>query len=219
MRLSFELSTKQDQDYAAAGLSQAEKFWLTENRLNLYCSRMIYFSLLVFSFFFNSMLLVVTFEVDLCTNIFFQTLNVAHTTFLVFTFLPSIYLVSLFVLNLMRFFVQRFRHIRKRIGRLNIATKQINRKLARLIGEHNRAHFDLTQMNDLFRHFLGVNFICFGAVGVLGAFNMISESIDWKIKIYISTATFALYATSIAIPFRFANSVTNAVIFFWIYSL
>ena len=70
-------------------------------------------------------------------------------------------------------------------------------------------------MNEFFRSFVGVNFVCFGAMSVPGSFNLINGSIDWEIKTYVFAVILAFYATSIVIPFGFANSVTGAVIFFF----
>ena len=213
MRLSLEMPVRQEQDYEVPALSREENktFWLAEQQFNLNCFRLIYSALFVANLLFNAMLFVVHFETNLYSYIFFQGLNIALNTSVVFTFLPSIYLVSLFGLNLMRFFAKRFRHLQKRIDRLSAATKQVNNpKLTKLIHEHHCVYHDLIEMNEFFRDFVGVNFICFCAMGVLNTFTVISEPVNWKFRIF--AITLGMFITSIAIPFVFANSVSVAVI-------
>lgn len=213
MKLTFEKRIDSEHGWRVAGLSRTEnrKFWLTENRFNFYFYWVLYISLFIFSFFFNAMFFVIRFKIDLCTYILLQAINIAQFTFLVFTFLPQIYVVSLLILNLLRFFSKRFLYMKKKVERLTVTKRVNNRKLARLIREHNCVHFDLIEMNLFFRPYLGVNFVCFCAMGVLSAFNLIHESIDWKIKVYLYAVTLGMYSTIIAIPFKFANSLTTAV--------
>ena len=198
-----------------AGLSGAKRgvFWRHENHFNQRVSKAMHGSLLLFSLPYNALHFVVHFEVDLCTYLLVQAINVAHLTFVLFTFLPSIHLLCLFLLNSIRFFTKCFAQLREKVARLNTsASKRINnRKLASLLYAHNRAHYDLIEMNHLFRDFIGVCFICFFCFGVLTAYVAINESIDWKIKAYLYSITLALYTTIIAIPFKFANSLTTAV--------
>ena len=213
MELSCEIPANDLVD-RVAGLSRAEKeeFWRLENRFNTYCSRAMHLSLLIFSIPYNSLFFVVRFEVDLYIYLFLQAINVAHFTFLVFTFFPSVHILCLFNFNLMRFFTKRFYHIRKTVKRLNATTKQVDdRKLTRLLYAHNRIHFDLIEMNILFRCFIGVNFVCCCVLGVLAVFVAINETIDLKVKSYLYAVSLALFTTAIAVPFKFASSLTTAV--------
>lgn len=198
-----------------AGLSRAENenFWQSEDHFNHQCCRTIKTFLIVLSFSYNAMYLLIRYEVDLCTYVLFTAIAMAHYTCFVYIFLLTIYMVSLFLLGIFCFFVRRFRYVRKRVERLNATYKPShNRRLARLIYDHNRVHHDLIEMNSFFGNYVGVNAIGFGALGILATFVVIHESVDWKLKLFMATALLGMYATIIAIPFGFANCVTTAVI-------
>ena len=215
-KLSGEMPEKSELDKRVPGILReaSEQFWRLEDQFNYRCSRAIYIFLFAFNFVFSAMLFVVDLQIDLCTYLLFQTINIAHYTFFYLTFAPSLCLTGLFLLNLTRFFVKRFRYITRKVERLNAKTEPIsNRKLARLLYDHNRIHLDLIEMNRFFRPLVGTNFVCICAVGLLVAFLLISGSIDWKVKLCMFTSTLAVYVTTIAIPFKFANFVTTAVIF------
>lgn len=214
MKLTFEMPRQNERYWRLAGVSRTENrtFWLTQNRFNYYFHRVLYASLIAFSFLYNLMFLKVSFEVDIYTKIFFQTINIVHCTFLVFHFLPQIYVVSVFVnMNLMRFFAKRFLCMRQKVERLAATSPISNRKLVRLIRDHHRIQFELIKMNKMFSSYLGVNFSCFCAISVFATFNLINDTIDWKVKIYMYAVTLGMYLTAIAIPFTSANSITTAV--------
>src|SRR5699024_8304703 len=96
MKLTFEMPRRKDRYWRVAGLSRTENrsFWLRQNQFNYYFHRVLYAALIAFSFLYNLMFFAVLFKVDLYTKIFFQAINIAHCTFLVFHFLPQIYVVS-----------------------------------------------------------------------------------------------------------------------------
>ena len=211
-KLSGEMPGKQNSRVPGISRAENEKFWQSEDQFTYRCSRAIYFSLFGFSFVYSAMLFMTDSQTDLCTYLLLQAINIAHFTFLVFKFLPSIYLTSLFFLNLMRFFVKRFRFIARKIKRLNAKIEPVpNRKLTRLLYDHNRVHLDLIEMNRFFRCFVGFSFLCLCAVGTMVSFILINEKIDWKGRALIFTGTFVLYIMTILIPFQFASFVTTEV--------
>ena len=54
-----------------------------------------------------------------------------------------------------------------------------NRKLSRLIIEHNKVNYDLIQINDFFKFYVGFNLISFFAFGITGVFILLLD-IDWR---------------------------------------
>ena len=220
IKCTFEIPIHRDRDWQTPGLSRNKnrEFWLNENRFNYYFFWTFYTSLFVFSFFYTIMLFVVPFEIDLFTYLLIQAINSAHYVYFILIYLSQVYVVSLFVnVNLTRFFVKRFVYLKNKVARLNVTSKRVNnQKLARLIDDHNRVHFELIKMNEFFRSYLGANFLCFCAIGVLSGFSLIHFPFNWKIKAYILAVVLGLYFTVIVIPFKFANSVTTAVGHFFI---
>lgn len=216
VRWTFEMPINDERDWRVAGLSRTEnrRFWLRENRFNYYFYKIMNISMFVFNFFFTGTLFVVHFEIDIYTYIFVQAINSVHHIYFMHCFLSQVYIVSLMVLNLMRFFIKRFLCLKRKVERLNKVRVVNNRRLTRIIREHNRVHFELIKMNEFFRSSLGVKFVCFCAIGALCASCMIHYSIDWKIKAYVYSVILGMYITVIAIPFRFGNYVTTAVSFF-----
>ena len=82
----------------------------------------------------------------------------------------------------MWFFSKRFAYVGRRVERLN-AWKTFdgrkNRKLARLVIEYNQVHYDLIQINEFFRNFVGFSLISSFACAIDMAFLEMLD-MDWR---------------------------------------
>ena len=112
----------------------------------------------------------------------------------------------------MKFFTKRFNCIRRHVQ--DMRTKSVsridNRKLSRLVIEHNKVHHDLILINDFFKFYVGINLIAFMAMGTPVMFAVLLE-LDTRLKWAFFVAIFFLYLTIIYVPYTMAKSVTNEI--------
>ena len=80
----------------------------------------------------------------------------------------------------MKHFSKRFNYIGRHLEILINTSELIdNRKLSRMIIEHNRVHYDLMLINDFFKSYVGFNLIIFFALGVTVIFGLL-QNVDWR---------------------------------------
>ena len=163
-KLTGELTS--DRNYKVAGLSRAKyrKFLEAEDRFLDLWSKTLNWCLLAFSFVYNALFFVIKFDVDVITYVLMQTINIAHTTYFVFTYLPSIYTVSIFYVSIMRLLSLKFNCLAEHVRSMNSTKKKKlvdNRKLSTMIHHYNRVHLELIEMNEFFQAFSGCSFVHF----------------------------------------------------------
>lgn len=109
--------------------------------------------------------------------IFFQAFHVVIVSYGLFSLIHCFYSLNLFYVTCMLFFTKRFRFIGREVERMSVSkSKPIdNRKLSRLIIEHNIVHYDLIQINDFFKSFVGFNLISYFTVIVPTMFALLLD--------------------------------------------
>ena len=119
-------------------------------------------------------------EILSATYILFQTLNVIQIVHALFSYGHCFFTLNLFYLTCIRFFSKRFNYIARKLDGLKTSKQIDNRKLCRLIIEHNRVHHDLILINDFFKYQVGFNLVFFFAFGVTLMFVVLLD-IDWRL--------------------------------------
>lgn len=153
-KLTQELPAKSDRDYKVAGLSVEENksFWRSEQRFNDRYYRFLGFALYGVYVVYCSVYFLIRFETNLIVFLLVQTINSIYTSYFIYLCLHSNYTLNLLYFESMRFFCLRFKRIAERVESLSRSkTKRINRKLFRLISEHNTVNFELIQINKFFK--------------------------------------------------------------------
>lgn len=222
MKISHELPVKSEQDYEVFGWTKEKnkRFWQAEKRLNSLWIKVSSYFILLSCVVFSGQLFLVPFDVNITTYILVQTVHVLHSSYSLIVYMHSFFTINLFYVSVMHWTSKRLAHISKKVERLNepkartvISAKRINYKIARLIRDCNRVHFDLIELNNFFCFFTGFNLIHFAAVGILAIF--IALSVNWILKLMILSVVAVLYCLIIAVPFIFANSVSIEVRIVW----
>ena len=85
------------------------------------------------------------------------------------------------------------------------------RRLARLIAEYQTVQLELTEANDFFKNFTGVNMLYFFIAALLLMFLLIF--IGWPLRIALLLLVLNLFLTTIVVPFAFSNLLLKNVIF------
>ena len=187
MKLTLELPVKSDSDYRVAGLSSMEnkKFWVLENYVNRVWFLAMNWYMAIISLPFCSQLFFIKFEgIEMLSTryILFQVAHAVNACHGVFSFVHLIYSINLFYVTCMRFFSKRFERIGIRVLSLAASKtfdKKQNRDLTRLVIKYNKVHYDLIQINDFFKPFVGYNMIyCFGFSITLVFVELLD--IDWR---------------------------------------
>lgn len=115
------------------------------------------------------------------TYILVQTFHICHTNHALFSFLHCFFSLNIFYATGMRFTTKRLRHIARQVQSLTQSSKSINnRKLSRLIIEHNQVHHDLIRINEFFRNFVGFNVISSFGLSVTMSFIVLLDT-DWRL--------------------------------------
>ena len=211
MKLTQEIPAKSDRDYKVAGLSRAEnkRFWLTEDLVFYYFHRVLGVFLVLFVVMVESLFFIIDFDVHWTSYVFFQTMHIAHASYMAYWFLQSLYTINLSYMIVMLFFVKRFRFVSKHLRRMK---KPINnRKQSRLICDHNRIETELLEMNEFFKNFLGANLVHFFFHGIMFAFIAIDPTTDWRLSIAFFGLVAAIFTMVIYIQSIIASSVLNEV--------
>lgn len=164
MSLTQEIPPKSNPNYRLVGLSAEEnaKFWQTEDLINRIIYRLANCFLLFFSIIASGLLFIVRFEkVNLWFYLFMQTINVLHVACFFFCFYHSIYMVNILYISVVRILTKKFHAIAARAAQCNAARFKVvnNRRLFRLLYEHNRVSLELLEMNAFFCNFVGVNLV------------------------------------------------------------
>lgn len=123
----------------------------------------------------------------------------------------------------MVFFSKRFNYIGKQVERMRVSRRNVNRRLSRLIVEHNRVHCDLMLINDFFKFYVGFNLIGFFAFGVIMMFIVLLD-IEWRLvnQTIVEQFEFNKLKSSIFILmfkniiFRIKAAFTSIVLFFYL---
>lgn len=159
-------------DHKVVGLSRSEndEFWRTVDRFNriYYLSVNSFVSLI--SVIACGLLFISRFEqVGIWMYLCMQTLHVVHTAFTIFLFFHDIGTTNVLFMEVMQIFTRKFRSIASRTVKLNALmapnvlntnrAKQFNRRLCRLLYEHNLVHSELFEMNSLFSGFVAANLV------------------------------------------------------------
>lgn len=159
-------------DHKVVGLSRSEndEFWRTVDRFNriYYLSVNSFVSLI--SVIACGLLFISRFEqVGIWMYLCMQTLHVVHTAFTIFLFFHDIGTTNVLFMEVMQIFTRKFRSIARRTVKLNALmapnvlntnrAKQFNRRLCRLLYEHNLVHSELFEMNSLFSGFVAANLV------------------------------------------------------------
>ena len=165
MRLTQEIPAESNPNYKLVGLSKEEndKFWQTERWFNQIFYRSVNVFLSFIAIFISGLLFMVRFEsVALWLYLLVQTVNALHLACFFFLFFNSIYTVNALYIAVIRILTKKFDRIASRTARLNAprGAKPINnRRLSRLIFDHNRVHLELLEMNAFFSSFVAVNLV------------------------------------------------------------
>ena len=164
MFLTQEIAPKNDSDYKLVGLSKEEneKFWRIEDRFNRIFYRSSSALIIWFSIIISFCLFLVRFErVNIWFYLAMQAFNIAHVACFFLCFYHSIYTMCALHVAVMIVITKKFKRIADRVRRLNAPEAKLinNRRLSRLLLEHNRVHVELQEMNTFFSRFLGVNLI------------------------------------------------------------
>lgn len=166
MQLTQEIPA--DRTPNAIGLSRGEndRFWRTVDRLNRIYYRSMNTFIGVFSAIICALLFMVRFEkVDLWYYLIMQTFHILHTTFFLFFFIHSVCSVNVLLIAVMVVLIKKFRRIARRVEALNARNAQNaaklvnNRRLTRLLFEHNKTQLELLEMNAFFCRFVAVNLV------------------------------------------------------------
>lgn len=208
MRLSGEMPSRR-----VVGLSRKEnaRFWLAEKRLNSLWYRVSNIALLISCCILSTQLFFVSFNVDIVTYAFLQTLHIVHFFWHLFPFLHVSYSPNLFLLTLIRFFRLKFHSIAGRIKHLDLSNRKAvnNRKLARLLYELNVVHLELFAMRDLFKDYIGYSLCHCFLISLLATFACLFADVRMAV-----TALLIVFIMGLAVifPFYFATSVVIEVI-------
>ena len=163
MRLTLELPAKPvDRDYKTVGLPRKanQAFWLDEDQFNYNWNSAINGLLFFFSLVVSVLLFIGPYDGPIDAGyLLLQTVHSAHVHLVFFSFLNSVYSLNLFFNQLLNFFAKKFRHLLKRVQRLNAAGRVDQRKLAKLIYQFQVVNFELMEMNAFFSSFVGVSLI------------------------------------------------------------
>lgn len=104
------------------------------------------------------------YEIDsVVIYVFAQAVHYLHTALIIWLFLGVIYTLNVFYIEIVIFCSKKIGHIAKQIELMNVSKTKLvdNRKLSRLIVEYNRVLFELTQMNNFFKNYIGTSFFHF----------------------------------------------------------
>lgn len=166
MLLTQEMPPSCYRDYKVLGLSREknDQYWRTVDWYN----RIYYYSfnsfVFVFSLVVSGLLFMVPYEgVGLWFYLAIQAFHTVHTILYVLFFYHAICSVSMLFISVMGIFIKKFKHIASRTAELNAMNaprnNKFNRKLFKLIFEHNRVHLELMEMNAFFSKFVAVNLV------------------------------------------------------------
>lgn len=110
----------------------------------------------------------------------------------------------------MMHFVVRFRYVVKRLERLNSKTKRVdNRKLVKLIYQHNRIQFELAEINNFWKDKIGWNVVYFFAFGIIQV--LIAIHVDIRLEMNFLAMVIVMYLTCIYGTFAVANKIPAEV--------
>ena len=155
MAMTYELPVKSEKEYRIAGLSRkrTKQFFREEDEFLARFYRFMNISLFASYAVFPVQLFFVNYDADLLSYIVAQTINVIHISWFIWLYLAGVYMINTFYCKIIQFFSKRFQYLSKQLRILDAANNKLvdNRRLARLVFEHNRVLFDLMEMNDLFK--------------------------------------------------------------------
>ena len=120
--------------------------------------------------------------------VLFQAIGVLHIIHSLYCFLHCFYSLNLFYMTCMQFFSKRFSHVARHVEGMyskKILKRIDNRKLFRLVVEHNRIHRDLILINDFFKFYIGFNLVSFFAFGTTGVFVVLLDIGWWSVNLII----------------------------------
>lgn len=118
----------------------------------------------------------------------------------------------------MRFFSKRFHYIATHLEKMSKGSGS-NRKLTRLIFEHNRVHYDLIQINAMFKSYVGYNLIFFFLFGVQMSFVELLD-IDWRLLSLFESLSWIFYPKDLLNVyfscFRFKLALCSVIVFLYL---
>ena len=207
MAVSNEIPAKTGR---VAGLSRKDNrnFWLKEQNFNYYLYKAVGLMCFLLSVLFSVQLFLVRYDVDLLTYILVQTLNVFHCFHGFYYFNQCLLMTQVFCLQIIYYFSLKFMYI---ADRLSQNKKMSKRRLARLIHEYQTVQLEVTETNDFFKNFMGINMLYFFISTLLLMF--LSIFIGWPLRIALFSLVVSFFLTTIVVPFAFSNLLLKKVIF------
>lgn len=165
MELTQEIPASRCHGHKLVVLSRLEnpKFWRTTDRLNRIYYIWVNSFVSVISVVFGGLLFINRYEkVGIWYYLCIQTFHMVHTAYTFFLFFHSVFTTNfLQFITVMRIFIEKFSRIVSRTAELNALntkrSKQFNRKLSRLLLEHNQVHLEMLEMNAFFSRLVCVN--------------------------------------------------------------
>lgn len=210
-KITYEAPVKSDADYEVSGLPAEEnkRFWAKEAKLNAGYQKISTIFLLntciLFSIqhYYSHRL-----ETDRFINCLVLGLHIVHYCIYCFIFLHAVYSPVLFFVTLLIFFAKKFRHIADQVERsLNKGTN--NRNLRKWVFEFHDTIYEMIQMNDLFKGYMGFNLLhCFLFITLV---TFVSIFVNTTLKIAIYMVLLNMYTIVQVLPFHLANAVTSQV--------
>lgn len=159
--LTQEIAAKKNE--RPVGLSRGENhnYWRTVDWFKGIFYRALNCLIVAFSVVLNVGLFVVRFEeINFWLFLFIQVINCWHIPAFFYYFFHAIHSINVMYVEVIRVLSLKFNRIARRTAQLNVGrTKRINRKLFKLLFEHNRVHVELQEMNAFFSIFVSMNVI------------------------------------------------------------
>lgn len=92
--------------------------------------------------------------------------------------------LNIFFLEILHFFSMKFDCLNQRIKKLESRSDKFeNKKLSKLIFEFNQVYLECLKINDLFKHFIGFNFVFFFLINVNMTFSSLYADIRHRVAI------------------------------------
>lgn len=155
------------------GLSKREnkEFWTKENEYNLLYDKILKLLIIFITVMFNFSIFLDTYGYEPYIYIPFITIHFLHNSYYMYAFFNMVYFNIFFFLTILKFFTKKFDFIAKKLRKLSFENKNSdNRNLSEIIFSFEGVHLEAIKINDLFKHFIGINLVYFFFICVLCSF-------------------------------------------------
>ena len=166
MLLTQEIPAKKNERPVGLSREENDQFWRTVDRFNALFIPAISYSVIPLAMVLNIGLFVVRFkELDsewgFWVFLFIQVVNCWHIPAFFYYFYHGIHSINVMYIEVMRIVTKKFNCIARRTAELNARRTKMtdNRKLSRLLFEHNKVHVELQEMNAFFSNIVACNLI------------------------------------------------------------